>query len=321
MGVAGGRPAIMVADRALGARWLRWGLPAALVLLAVAWWSMKLYAGGGAAAVLAARSSWSLMGAAPGGASAPPRPLAAVRAKVLESGVLQGTQVAGDWAVGADGRLHPSVALRQRFEYYLLGLGDASPQELRALIEEEARAAHGPKLAAAIMAIFDQYWALRMQQPRYPLNPLDRSTWGAALAEQKAVRRQFLGPEWAQAFFADEEAYFEQTMAQVDHPGGVDRSVAGGQPVPQLAPGKDAASVRAERVALYGEAAAQRLERADAEWADWERRRDAAQAEWQRLSGSAELSAPQRQQAMEQYVQAHFKSDERLRVRALLDLP
>lgn len=306
--------------------WMWLGLIAVL-LAAGGWLAQRLYAQGGVSAVLAGQGAWSLMGAAKDvptsdGAAAPAmRSLDAVRKVVLQSGVLQGTQPAGDWAVGPDGKLHPSNSLRKRFEYYLLALGDATPQELRALIQDEARAAHGDQLTAAILDVFDKYWALRNHAPRYRLDLNDRSTWDPAFAEQKELRRQYLGAEWAEAFFKDEEDYFVQQQALVENKPGSEKFKDPGLPVPQQVAGKDPAAVRAERVALYGEDAAKRLDQADAEWADWEKRLAAAKAEWQRLSSAPELSGPQRKQAIDQYVQEHFKADELLRVRALLNLP
>jgi lipase chaperone LimK len=87
-----------------------------------------------------------------------------------------------------------------------------------------------------------------------------------------------------------------------------------------LAPGKDPAAVRAERVARYGEAAAARLDMADEEWADWQRRLAAARTEWDRLRAAGHLSETQRRQEMDSYIKANFKSDEFLRVEALLRL-
>jgi lipase chaperone LimK len=78
--------------------------------------------------------------------------------------------------------------------------------------------------------------------------------------------------------------------------------------------------VHAERVARFGQDAANRLAKADEEWADWERRLAAARAEWARLKSSQNLSEVQRKQDMQAYVNANFKPDEHLRVKALLNL-
>jgi lipase chaperone LimK len=232
--------------------------------------------------------------------------------------LLSQTQVAGDWAVDANGVLRPDLALRKRFEHYMLALGQVTPAEIRLLIEDEARKAHGEKTAAEIMDVYDKYMAVRSQQPRHRLVLNERDTWEPAFQEQKAIRRQLMGVPWAEAFFKAEEDEFVRFSAQADGKSGPDKADLN-MPVPQMGPGKDAQAVHAERAALYGEAAAQRLAQADAEWADWERRLAAAKAQWQHLQSSAELSEVQRQQGLDQYIESHFPPDERMRVRGLIN--
>lgn len=298
-----------------------------LVLLAGgAWLGPQLLNADGTGVTLSGRQGWSLLGAAndvePGRAGAASngsvRSVSAIRAAVFGDALLSQTQVAGDWAVDANGVSRPDVALRKRFEHYLLALGNATPDEIRLLIQDEARKAHGDKIAGDIMGIYDKYMALRMQQPRNRLVLNERDTWEPAFQEQKAMRRQFLGAQWAEAFFKAEEEEFVRFAAQADGKSGSDKADLN-MPVPQMGPGKDATAVHTERVALYGEAAAQRLAQADAEWADWERRVAGAKAEWQRLQGSAELSDVQRQQSLDQYIQSHFPPDERMRARGLIN--
>ncbi|MGE5451889.1 MAG: lipase secretion chaperone [Acidobacteriota bacterium] len=303
-----------------------WLAGLSVVVAGGAWLGPRLLPVDGEGVTLAARHGWSLLGAgneveptrSPVAGSAGTRTLSSIRASVFGDALLSQTQAAGDWGVGADGKLHPDLALRKRFEYYLLALGSASPTELRALIEDEARRAHGDKAAAEIMAIYDKYWALRSHQPSRRLVLNERETWEPAFLELKGLRRQYLGPVWADAFYKDEEAEFLNFVAQADGKAGPDKADMN-MPVPQMGPGKDAQAVHAERVALYGEAAAQRLAQADAEWADWERRLAAARAEYQRVQASPELSDVQRQQAIDQYIQSHFPPDERLRARGLLN--
>ena len=59
------------------------------------------------------------------------------------------------------------------------------------------------------------------------------------------MRRQILSEDWARAFYADDEARFKQLMAQVES--GQPPAIDHGEPVPQMAPGKDPAAVHAER--------------------------------------------------------------------------
>lgn len=306
-------------------RWVWIGLSAAVLAGGLVWVGQQWTRPSNGGVTLAGHRTWSLMGAAnevESTASAPVsngkvRSLSSIRAAVFGDPLISQTQPAGDWCVEADGHLRPDVALRQRFEYYLLALGNATPDEIRLVIQDEARKAVGDKAAAAIMAIYDKYMALRSAQPRNQLVLNDRESWQPAFEEQKAMRRQYLGQEWADAFFKAEEDEFVQFTAQVDQKAGPDRKDMS-FPVPQMGPGKDAAAVYAERVSLYGEAAAKRLAKADADWADWESRLNAGKAEWQRLSNSPELSDTQRKQSMDQYIDGHFPPDERMRARGLI---
>lgn len=84
---------------------------------------------------LAGQQDWSLMGA--GGdadaldkiasGKAPMRELEKIRAMVMADPLIAQTQVAGSWAVDANGKLKPDLALRKRFEHYLLALGQVAP--------------------------------------------------------------------------------------------------------------------------------------------------------------------------------------------------
>lgn len=301
-------------------------LAVALVVVGSAWLIHRAYQSGETGQFATGdNANWSLLGAgknAPDaktpGAEVPLGSPAAVRDKLFKQGSFAGTELDGNWSV-VDGKLVPALALRLRFENYLLGLGEVTQEEIRMLVQDDARRDVGNQAAADIMAIWDKYMALRAHPFQQPFKQNDRATWSPFFDEARMVRRQILGKAWAEAFFAEEEAEFTRYLAKLEsgRPGAPDP----GAPVPQMAPGKDPAALRAERAALYGEAAAQRLEQADTEWADWERRLAAGKTEWERLQKSSELSAPQQQDAMNRYIQAHFKADEVRRVRALLNLP
>lgn len=240
-----------------------------------------------------------------------------VRHKLFKEGSFQGTEPTGDWCMNT-GKLSPCAELRKRFEYYILGLGEVTIEDIRTLVADEARRAHGEEGATAIMAMWDKYWQLRSHTWRNVFVQSDRNTWMPAFEEQRMVRRQILGEDWAKAFFSEDEAKFRQYVAQVES--GQPPPPDPGEPVPQMAPGKDPAAVHAERVARYGKDAADRLAKADQEWADWERRLAAARVEWDRLKGSTHLSDVQRKQDMQAYIANHFQSDEHLRVKALLNI-
>ncbi len=295
----------------------------ALILGASAFWMTHRGTDGTGAAGAAGGSGWNMIGAtadapsstggAPGKAMTPEQ----VRNKLFKEGSFAGTEPSGDWCV-ASAKLSPCSELRKRFEYYILGLGEVTIEDIKALVADEARKAHGEQLGNEIMAIWDKYWQVRTYQYRNKFDQSDRSTWLAVFDEQKQVRRQILGADWAKAFFDHDEQNFKQYYAQLES--GQPPPPDPGEPVPQMAPGKDPAAVQAERVARYGQAAADRLAKVDEEWADWERRLAAARTEWDRLKGAANLSDAQRKQEMQAYINGNFKPDEHLRVQALLHL-
>jgi len=267
-------------------------------------------------------SGWSMIGAGQEDASAVVAPQSAltpdqVRTKLFKEGSFAGTEPAGEWCV-ASAKLSPCTELRKRFEYYILGLGEVAIDDIKTLVADEARRAHGEKLAGDIMAIWDKYWQLRTYAWRNKFEQADRATWMPVFEEQRTVRRQILGADWAKAFFDEDEQNFKQYYAQLES--GLPPPPDPGEAVPQMAPGKDPAAVHAERVARYGQVAADRLAKADEEWADWERRLAGARSHWEGLKNAANLSDAQRKQEMQAYVSSNFKPDEHVRVSALLHL-
>jgi len=310
-------------------RWL--GLLAVgVVMTLLAWWALQ------AEAPAAGPPSDLPPAASPTGRVAPstlsrhPEPLAAgvsslhsVRTRLFVKGSLAGTDLAGGWCVGPGPEgtevLQPCPDLHRRFDHYLLGTGEVTAMELRSLLLDDARRAHGEALAGEIVSVWDRYLLLAAHAWRSRFDPADPGTWNAAVAEQRQVRRQMLGEAWAHAFFADEERHLEAVLAQVES--GAVPPADPGAPVPQGGLGTDAAAVMAERAALYGEAAARRLAQVDSEWADWENRLEAARSEWQRLQQANQLSDLQRHTEMAQYLRAQVPGSEHARVKALLHLP
>ncbi|MFN3617597.1 MAG: lipase secretion chaperone [Aquabacterium sp.] len=289
------------------------------------WWSGQAQPSGDGNA--AGAGGWSMIrsgvgatdGAAGGADGAPAALMTAsqVRQRLFKEGSFQGTEPHGDWCARGEA-LQPCAGLRSRFEYYLLAIGEVPIESIRVLVADEAQRELGDTLASQVMSLYDKYMDVRRYQPRNQFQQDQLHTWMPVLAELRSYRRQVLGAEWAQAFYADEEAKFEQLHTQIQS--GLPPPPDPGGPVPQMAPGKDPAAVHAERVARYGEEAAQRLAKVDAEWADWQRRLAAARQTWDSLQANNALSDVQRRQQMSAYVQQHFKDDEHLRVQALLKL-
>jgi lipase chaperone LimK len=252
-------------------------------------------------------------GSAPASAGRAPEELAHA---VFTEGSLRGTSPDGDWGVDASGRLRPSIALRRRFDYYLGALGEASVDELGALMLADATRDVGAEAAGRVREIWQRYVQLQQQRYEHQVQLGDRSSWEPALAERQLARRRILGPEWAEAFYREEEEALRREMA-----------ATGSAPEPAAqslllgsAPGTDPDVLHQQRVAQFGPEAAQRLREEDAEWARWQQRVAQAYREVEALRRAPELSNPQREAAVAAYLERHFDEREHLRVQALLGL-
>jgi hypothetical protein len=165
-----------------------------------------------------------------------------IRNRLFQEGSLVGTQPAGDWCINTQQQFLPCEGLRQRFEYYLLGLGEVGVTDVRALIQDDARKANGDAQATQIMALFDKYWQIRTYDWKNHFIQSDRTTWLPVFEEQRAVRRQILGGAWADAFFLDEEQHFQAYYAQLES--GQAPLTQPGDPEPEMVLGKDTQAMR-----------------------------------------------------------------------------
>ncbi|HEY1393674.1 MAG TPA: lipase chaperone [Methylibium sp.] len=212
---------------------------------------------------------------------------------------LRGTELDGAWGeLDVHGRLKPALALRRRFDQLLTLQGEAGLDEIAGYIAHEAGDLLGADGGQQVVAVWQHY--LQVKQYRYStrVDLQDRSSWATALAERQSVRASLLGADWAQAFYAEEDALMQaalQADAQQQQPL-IDRS-------------------RLDPVAL------QRLREADQAWSRWQARLAEARQHWAELQADAGTSPPQRQAAMEQWMQPRFDAGEQRRLRALLQLP
>ncbi|RQP21419.1 lipase secretion chaperone [Piscinibacter terrae] len=211
---------------------------------------------------------------------------------------LRGITLDGAWDVDSEGRLKPTLALRRRFDQLLSLAGEATVDEIAAYIGHDVNQLAGSSAAAQVQGLWQRY--VELQQYRFTVQPdmRDRGTWANALAERQQVRRRLLGEVAAKAFFADEEAMLQTTIA--------------------AAPG--AAGFQSIDKSTLSPQAAQRLSQEEAAWADWERRLADARREQASLSARVELSPQQRDEALLRYVGQRFNASEMVRVKALLQL-
>lgn len=223
----------------------------------------------------------------------------------LQESSLADTQPDGSWSIAPNGQAQPSMALRRRFDYFLLLQGERSIAALTADIERQVLAAHGHVAAQQIMALWNSY--LRLQQHRWATQAdmLRPNTWASALAERSQLRRELLGLAWADAFYREEEGTLQQQIAR-----------SNGQDISPQA-GLDTHQPN-QSIALPD--AALRQAEVDAELKQWQQRLEAARSQVARLQQAPELSGVQRTEAVTAYVNSQFSGTELLRVKALLKL-
>jgi lipase chaperone LimK len=243
----------------------------------------------------------SLLGAGGHGGEAVAPTSAAHIAGLSPASSLANTQTDGEWSIGANGQPQPSRALRRRFDYLLLQQGEVSLDSVAQQIRQQVQIAHGAATAQKIMALWDSYLRLQQHAWTVQVNMQRPATWTSALAERSTVRRQLLGPAWADAFYRDEENELKQMIAQASSDLPAAAAVQAYTPIPL----PDAAQRNAEH---------------EAQWQHWEHRLDAARIRVQELRSAPELSEPQRQEAIQIYVHQQFNAGELLRVKALLKI-
>ena len=250
---------------------------------------------------------------------------------------LQGSQVDGEVRFDEAGRVVASIELRRLFDYFLSVIGELDLPAIRDLLLAHVRDLHGTDAADQVAAIFDRYVdyqrALSDAEGQLPRD------LEARLAYAKALRRRHFDDVTATAFFGEEEAYADYTLARmrIARDASLDdderarrlQSLAAELPEAQRvgmrdagtaiiaeeqsmqfeALGIDADSRHRERSALYGNAAADRLAALDRDrdaWtqrlADYVRARDAITADRNRTPAQrAQLLADLRARSFAQH--------------------
>lgn len=220
----------------------------------------------------------------------------------LQTSSLAGTQADGSWSMGANGQAQPNIALRRRFDYFLLLQGERSLAALTAEIQRQVLAAHGALAAQQVVTLWNSYLQLQQKQWATQVDMRQPSSFASALAERSQVRRELLGIAWADAFYREEEDALRQQIARFNTP----EMTVQATPEPN------------QPVALPDAIARQAA--VDAEWQQWRQRLEAARTHVAQLQQAPELSATQRTEAVAAYVNSQFSGTELLRVKALLKL-
>ena len=308
---------------------LAFAVAAALAAAALGWFGLR--DGGGDAAdprTLRLDTTGGISLLAGGGSEGPPIANAGqpgsidpaeIETRLFTDGSLRGADFDGSWGRWVDGRLLPDFALRQRFDQLLTTVGEASTDELRAFVASRAERDTSPEQARAVLALWDQYLALQQVRHAETLDLTQPAQWPRLLQAHQLARREHLGPAWADAFYGEEEQRFRELITERGQtkPAG---STAGINPL-QASAELPASVLHQLRVATYGREAAERLRAEDQAEVAWQTRLDTARATLTRLGQAPELSEPQREQAVAQWLAQNFSETEQIRVRALLNLP
>lgn len=264
-----------------------------------------------------------------------------------------GTAIDGRVLLDAAGNVVPASGLRRLFEYFLTGLGRDDIAGLRARLETALRERGMTAAAVAqTLALFDSYVEYRrvlsdLPTPSAGLLVSDPESLRAAFEERYALRRQILGAELADAFFARDEAedrfvmeilalnkrqdlpewQRQQQLALLEQQLPDDIRAAREQSrmaivlqerTEQLrqANAGDAEILRM-REELLGPAAAGRLATLDEKRSQWQQRLAAYRRERDQIVTAAGLSEADKQAAIDALIEQRFDPQEARRVRAL----
>lgn len=120
----------------------------------------------------------------------------------------------GHWRVDECGRIVPRFKIRQHFDQLLLALGDATLEEIEAVLRAQAREELSESGVAQAMDLWRRYIVLRQLPTPLSLLSGDPSRRCCILDQMSITRITRLGTEWAKAFYGAEEAAMRTQTAQ-----------------------------------------------------------------------------------------------------------
>ncbi|MBK8285569.1 MAG: hypothetical protein IPK97_12260 [Ahniella sp.] len=270
-------------------------------------------------------------------------PASSRTASELAPASLIGTEVDGA-VTFHQGRVAPDIALRRLFDYFLSALGELSPAQIRTWLEAHVREQYGTSAVPELLDLFDRYVALLQAAERLQLAGLDQRERHTQIA---MLRERLLGRDLAEAFYGAEDRYLRYTLDRIDVLR--DKSLTASDRATRLetlakalpaeerqlqndstlgvlvdeqtqqldALGTDAAERFAEREALVGKAAAERLAALDGERAQWQQRVDRYKAARSAIQNDPNLDAATRTQRIQALLVSSFDEAERRRIESL----
>lgn len=261
---------------------------------------------------------------------------------------LRGTDVPSGWdKTDATGALVPTPQLRQLFEHYLAALGEETLAQLVARLEVTLSTLEEPARSEAV-EILGAYLDYKLELGELEtasgeavsLNP---DAMARQLSQIRALRRQWLNAETADAFFAMEEAVDDFQLAQMRIRANESlsdeartarlREAEQSLPVPirearqqtrkfsdyqqmQQELNDDPEALQAWRTDAFGEEAAHRLAQVEAEQKVWDENWKAYQQEKAELEKLG-LAGPEREAALTRLREQFFDGPEIYRAEAL----
>ncbi len=258
---------------------------------------------------------------------------------------LQGSKPDGEVTLDVSGRVMTTLGMRRLFDYFLSAIGELDVPAIRALLLTHVRELHGSAAAAEVAAIFDRYvdYQRALSEAESGLSTdLDQR-----LAFAKQLRRSFFDGAVAIAFFGEEEAYAEYTLARmrIGREPGIDQTARARQlralentlTPEQRASVQEANSAvlaeeqsrqfdainldpstrHEERRAVFGDAAAIRLADLDRARAAWQQRIAVYLQARNAIRAQAAHSAAQRERLIRELRARSFDASEARRVASL----
>lgn len=122
----------------------------------------------------------------------------------------------GNWGVFEKGRLWPNAQLKVRFDHWLNGRTELSLDAMRKSVHNFAIQDLGPAGGQAVLEIWDIYVDLWVRE-ELAQNRVDEQIdtpekWIATRRDLMSQAKVRLGHEWAEVFFAKEEALIQQLV-------------------------------------------------------------------------------------------------------------
>jgi lipase chaperone LimK len=265
---------------------------------------------------------------------------------------LRGTRVDGGLVTDAAGHFVPTLDARRLFDYFLTATGEAPDEAIRTRVLHEIERRLSAEAAREAATLFERYLVYRERvRTLATVDVPDDGDLEHRLATLVALRREVLGPDAAEAFFAEEEADARRLLAarrvnadttlapeeraarveeifraaEAELPDDVRAARSAARTATALrdaeaeirARGGDAAEIAAMRERVAGPEAAARLGDLDRRRAAWQARVDAFRAARARIADDPTLTAEGRAAAIARLLTESFDPSERLRIEAL----